>query len=553
MKDITDSVIARLLGFDELRTSHKPIRGKCKVLSERYVRNASSVSIRPRSLVSTGRSCSTKNEIENGDALDKRVDSSASKLKNDGVQSPKSNVLRFLQKYERDSFVCDLDIDYLKKSLEFKSVLEDVKWDRHSGQGYREHEKALKPERGNKEPVCNAIVSCRHICVACTRAMDRISQEERHRSKFDELSRTGHCLLDQSSLANKSRKRNLERWKTAKGFQEVGVRVRGQNHDKTLALTDNKSIPSLSSSCSPVYSSIGVLEDGYLKSLPPFKPDAIKKVRSNGKQGGSNVQEVSVEEAFLNKYSEEESSDYSTCSRICPKRTFQQSPDSVLEQFHMQNSSTFEHFNSIGLQSQLEFDSEDTYSEGSVVLLSGNDDFVAERFNDFSHSSRIVKTWLGDNKSRNSSYMVDVLDEAGPFMDINTWYSLDCPICPSVFEVLEKKYGKQTSWERSERLLLFDRINLGLVAILSPVINSHACETCIRSRVCACLKSDEVEDELWMMLIIQDEEMSDDLSDKALDKWFVAEEAADIICVELEYALFDELTMELASLWDLDE
>ncbi|GFP79582.1 hypothetical protein PHJA_000101700 [Phtheirospermum japonicum] len=648
MKDCTDSVIARLLGFDELRTSHKPIREKQRVLSESYVRNAASVGLRPGSLVSTGRTRSTKNEIKNDDVFDKRVGSSASKLEK-GVQSPRRHVLRSLQKYEHDSLAGDLGIDYMKKSLELGSVLEHVKLDRHSRQGYREHRKAAKPESGNKEPVVNGNVSCRHICIACTRAMNRISREERPRSKFDELSRTGHCLRDQSSLAKESRKRNPGRRKTAKEVQEVGVCVRGQNHDKTLALADKKSIPSLTSSSNPIYSSIDVWEDGYLKSLPLFNLEAIKKALSSGKQdestaggddyskkhkdgsgyeqfpgvngdsmslsskmlessnsdfssfgeactrgvqdgidngfeddrckeielgqsnvdrqlesipdilsrerGRSYVQEVSGDEAFLNEYSEEESSAYSNCSRICPKRTFQQSPDSVLEQFDMQNSSTFEHFDRIGLQLQLEalnFDSEETYSEGSVILLSGDDDSV-ERFDDLSHNGRIVKTWFRDSKSRSSSYMVDVLDEAGAFMDINAWYSLDCPICPSVFEALEKKYGKQTSWQRSERRLLFDRINSGLISIFSPVINFHTCATSIRSRVCACLRRDEVEDELWTMLISLDEETSKDLSEKALDKWFATEEGVDIICGELENALFDELMMELASLWDFDE
>ncbi|KAK6134698.1 hypothetical protein DH2020_031623 [Rehmannia glutinosa] len=282
-------------------------------------------------------------------------------------------------------------------------------------------------------------------------------------------------------------------------------------------------------------------------------------------EGGhsSHVEEVSGEEASLNEFSEEEST-YSNSSRIGPpefqdnlKRASQQSPDSVLEQFDIQNSSTFEHFDSIGLQLQLQalnFDSEETYSEGSSMVVSGDEDFD-ERFDDLSHDGRTVKRWLGDNKSRNYSYMVDVLDEAGfcgtkSFMDFKTWYSLDCLISPLVFQALEKKYGKQTSWQKSERQLLFDRINSGLIGIFNPVIKFHACATSIRSRICASLRRDEVEDELWMMLISEEKEERKDLSEKAFDKWFEIEEGINIVCSELETFLFDELVMELASLWD---
>ncbi|KAI3457353.1 hypothetical protein Pfo_014016 [Paulownia fortunei] len=282
-------------------------------------------------------------------------------------------------------------------------------------------------------------------------------------------------------------------------------------------------------------------------------------------EGGhsSYVQEVLSGEASLNEFSEGESA-YSNCSRIGPpefqdnlRRTNQNSPDSVLEPFDLQNSSTFECFDRLGLQLQLQalnFESEETYSEGSVMVVSGDDD-LEEQFGDISHDGRKVKRWLGDDKSRNFSYLVDVLDEAGlcgmkSFLDFKTWYSLECPLSPLVFEALEKKYGKQTFWHKSERQLLFDRINSGLMGIFNPVINFHACATSIRRRVCASLRRDEVEDELWMMLISQEKEKSKGLSEKALEKWLEFEEGINIICKELETSLFDELVMELASLWN---
>ncbi|KAH6780479.1 hypothetical protein C2S52_011716 [Perilla frutescens var. hirtella] len=276
-------------------------------------------------------------------------------------------------------------------------------------------------------------------------------------------------------------------------------------------------------------------------------------------EGGqsSAVEEVFTREASLNEYFEEESP-YSNFSAIGPpaslenlKRTSLHSPDSVLEPYYIKNSSSFECFDSTGLRLQLEslnFESGDPYSEGSVMVISGDED-AEEQFGDLSHDSRKVKRWLGDGESRNFSYMVDVLDEAGfcgmnSYMDFKMWHSLECPISPLAFEALEKKYGKQTSWESSERQLLFDCINSGLLEIFNPIVNFHAGTTSVRRRFSASFRLDEVVDELWMKLVSQEKEKSKELYKKALDKWLELEEGIDIVCRELEASLFDELAME---------
>lgn len=212
-----------------------------------------------------------------------------------------------------------------------------------------------------------------------------------------------------------------------------------------------------------------------------------------------------------------------------------------------------------GLRLQLEslnFDSGETHSEGSVMVVSGDED-TEEEFGGICRDSRKVKRWLGDGESRtfSYSYMVNVLDEAGfcgmnSYMDLKMWYSLEYPVSPLLFEKLEKKYGKQTSWQKSERQLLFDRINSGLLEIFNPIINFHADTSSTRRRFCASFRLDEVVDELWTKLVSQEEEVSKELSKKAVDKWLELEEGTDIICRELEALLFDELAMEFASLWD---
>ncbi|KAG6416987.1 hypothetical protein SASPL_124428 [Salvia splendens] len=273
----------------------------------------------------------------------------------------------------------------------------------------------------------------------------------------------------------------------------------------------------------------------------------------------SAVEEVLSREGSLNEYFKEESA-YSNFSAIVPleslenlKRINQHSPDSVLESLDVKSSS-FEWLDSAGLRLQLEslnFDSGETYSDGSVMVVSGEDDFE-EEFGILHHDSRKVKWWLGDGDSRNFSYMVDVLDEAGffgknSFMDFKMWYCLECPINPLVFETLEKKYGKQAYWKSSERQLLFDRINSGVLEIFNPIINFHSVTTSIRKKLCASLRLDEVVDELWTKLISQEKEVSKELSEKAMAEWLELEEGIDIICRELEGSLFDELAMECTS------
>ncbi|KAK4437383.1 hypothetical protein Salat_0072200 [Sesamum alatum] len=632
------------------------------------------------------------------------------------------NVLRYLQKLEHDSLgghLGELGIDYTTESFKFPAEmmekprlfptstsafkqekvpynLADVKLDLRSRSGYREqrelrHE-SLKHhhELTYKELLVNGIVPPARGCIPCTRAMNRIPLQERHRSKFEDVlvlscpgandcknySNDPHVSLDQSYLPNESKKQNLEKSKTAKMVQEIGVSRRGGNLNEVVALADKKSmqrnfnvrlgrnglysLSSLqstnSSSSSPsVFSSIDVWEDDHTKGLPVFEFEAMKQTLSRGcnlKQDESTVgrynnpeayiqgfhdemnncseddrfreieisqrvprlsignltapytnddacasveafrigvcsrtngdtqpesdpgilsgegghscylQEVSSGEASLNEFSEEESS-YSNSSVGPPefqdnlKKTNQRSPNSVLEPFNAQYSSAFQCLDGIDLQFQLQalnFETEETYSEESVMAVS-DDEVSEERFGDVTRDGRTVKRWLGDNESRNFSYLVDVLDEAGfcgmkSFMDLETWHSLECPISPSVFDTLEKKYGKQTSWQKTERRLLFDRINSGLIGIFNPVINFHPCAVSVTRTLRASLRRDDIEDELWKMLISPEKERSKGLSEKAPEKWFQLEEGTNIICRELESSIFDELVMELAGLSD---
>ncbi|KAL8470466.1 hypothetical protein ACS0TY_033088 [Phlomoides rotata] len=581
----TDSVIGMLMGFDE-PPPQRLVPDKSRVLSESYLHKVASISLRPGSSVPIGRSCRTDNDLVDGvkgvsrvrKVLDKCVNSSSRNARSSVRSSEPEHyagrcVLRRHQKLEHDFVSNSLNfaLDMKDKPLPFSSNVSGFK---HSRPEYRELGKSLIPEIGKshhefswKELVVKGNVSG-HSCVACTRSMRRISPPERHRSKFEDVLKAectgyGHDPhLDQSSFANKSRKKYFDRGKAVKKVDRFGVSEMPRNLDIRLCTNDSSS-------------SISNLAAQYIHDSSYDSEEAVNAedfTRINGdpllksypgillEEGvhSSNVEEIISRETSLNELSEEESA-YSKCSGIGPlenlKRTSQHSPNSVLESHDINNPPPFECFDSIGLMLQLQalnFELEEALSEGSAILVSGDED-IEELFGDLSHDGRKIKRWLGDEESRNFSYLVDVLDEAGlydtnSFMDFNKWASLECPISPLGFDALEKKYGKQASWQKSERLLLFDRINSGLLGIYYPFINFHDGAISFRKKLCSSFRRDEVVEELWTMLISQENGKSKDLSEKALDNWWEFKEGVNIICGELEASLFDELVMELASL-----
>lgn len=198
--------------------------------------------------------------------------------------------------------------------------------------------------------------------------------------------------------------------------------------------------------------------------------------------------------------------------------------------------------------------SEETNSECSGMNVSSDEDNNQESSTDVVPKYDI-KLWelSGPQESRAFSYLVDVLDEAN-LSDRNldnlyeTWLSTKYPVDPSLFEALEKKYGKQVSWLKSDRRLLFDRINSGLKEIMDSFMDIQISGKPLRRRFHPTLRRDEIEEELWTLLLDHENEVSKDLSEKALGremKWLDFGEEISIICREIEEALFNELVAEL--------
>ncbi|GAV77063.1 DUF4378 domain-containing protein [Cephalotus follicularis] len=231
------------------------------------------------------------------------------------------------------------------------------------------------------------------------------------------------------------------------------------------------------------------------------------------------------------------------------------SPVSVLEPlFNEEISSGSERFCSVSHQrlKLIKSDSPEAYSEGTGNNVSSYEQSKERsegNLEEYEDMMRLFKV----KETKSFSYIVDVLHEAGlhnrnQYVAFNMWQSPDC-VNPSVFEKLEKKYGEQTSWKRSERRLLFDRINLGLTEILQPCIGKPAWAKPVSARLSS---RQSLEEELWMLLVSLEKEVSKCLSHQKVlaidDRWLELGDDIEVIGREIESSLINELAAEIISI-----
>ncbi|KAL9227095.1 hypothetical protein vseg_002831 [Gypsophila vaccaria] len=147
-------------------------------------------------------------------------------------------------------------------------------------------------------------------------------------------------------------------------------------------------------------------------------------------------------------------------------------------------------------------------------------------------------------ESYHFSYLVDVLTESGLItgnleMENERRFADRYLLDPSVFNILEKKYGKSTARQRSERRLLFDRINSGLVEILRPFVGLHSWRKPVVKRLSVRQSWEFIEEDLWSLLVNQEEESKNNEIE-----WFDFEEDAKVIVQEIQSLVIDELVEE---------
>lgn len=239
-------------------------------------------------------------------------------------------------------------------------------------------------------------------------------------------------------------------------------------------------------------------------------------------------------------------------SPVSSKEADQPSPVSVLEAPFMDDvSSCSDCFETLsadlhGLRMQLQLLKleSDANAEGSMVF-SSDDDVEGSVLNE----KRVYTTEDGWEPS----YIVDVLTGAGfndadPDMVMATRYSSECPVDPLVFEELEKKHRDQTSCSRSERRLLFDRVNYALVEIFQQFMDPHPWVT-HETRIGSRWVRDGLHDRLHALLLVGQEKKSNkDTLGKVLageSQWVVLRDDINEIGEEIERLLTDELVAEV--------
>lgn len=253
----------------------------------------------------------------------------------------------------------------------------------------------------------------------------------------------------------------------------------------------------------------------------------------------------------------QEDSAYSLCTEADTdslgnfQGAFEPSPISVLDSTFSEDISVISECGGSGV-----YDSSDVDDEGLELNVSSDEDYGNESVGDFEEKKDITGLSRTE-ESRDFSYVVEVLTEAGIsnanlFKDISTWHSAECPISPSVFETLEKKFGEQQLWKRSERRLLFDRINLGLLEILRPYLYVPMMEKPVSRRMNSEPSQNMIEDEMWGLLVSQEKKAGKESADNMLGgreiRWIELGEDVEDIVREIVKLLVEELVDDIVGL-----
>ncbi|KAG4959444.1 hypothetical protein JHK87_036077 [Glycine soja] len=238
----------------------------------------------------------------------------------------------------------------------------------------------------------------------------------------------------------------------------------------------------------------------------------------------------------------------------CCKDADQPSPVSVLEpSFTDDASSCSDNFESLnndlqGLRMQLQLLKleSDEYVEGPMIV---SDEDGGEGSTGMLEDKGLRRT----EDSWECSYIIDVLSESGidgaqPDTISELWHSLECPVSLSVFYELEKRYGDWTTCSRSQRRLLFDRINLGIVKINEQCTHALPWVGPVTKNVIGSnLIENGFRDGLLRMLV-SDGKVKDDALGKVLvmeSEWLDLRDDIDVIGREVERLLLDDLVAEI--------
>ncbi|XP_060212616.1 uncharacterized protein LOC132640163 [Lycium barbarum] len=581
-KQQTPSVIARLMGLDELPPQLPLSVKKRKVLSENYLQKTASIGLREKS------SFQKHLVVKDVPGVEMLDNYSHEKMSQNAAKSK-------MQKYTDSSFTSIKEKHSYFKGSDGTKQFRDLQTSKpycHSV-----HSAVAKPIGKISARITaeeNTSRSLQTLEIGTTK--DDVGQCSTHLLKkinfqFDPCAYMPHpstrtivvkpssgkyhntrnqSFSKRSSFSKESKKQIIERSKLMNDLQEVEIARRSQSIGEMLATDDLETRPQFLDSERDKHSfcssfSVNTEISGSCNSPIP-NHSAGSRIASGSPEGAIGHkasltgwylrQKLAVTEKH-SKSMNQKLKDNMEYRDLNSKETDQHSPNSVLEpRFQEEKSCTSELRDLCSVAVQLHFletNSEETYSEGSEMGVSSDGDSERGSHDVLEDSENILKDFK-TAEGRDFSYLVDVLDEAGLHgmnlgVYFETWNSSEYPLSPLVFDLLEKKYGKQTFWLKSERKLLFDHINAVLSEISHSFLDIYVTEKSLKRRCCSTMRRIDVEEELWRMLVSQENEVHKDLSGKAIGnetKWLQADEEIGSICREIEEYLFDELAAELA-------
>ncbi|XP_074565846.1 uncharacterized protein LOC141822303 [Curcuma longa] len=187
--------------------------------------------------------------------------------------------------------------------------------------------------------------------------------------------------------------------------------------------------------------------------------------------------------------------------------------------------------------------------KSSKMLRLSNEDSREE--SDLLPQSVYLEEDFMDEEERDYTYLLDILFVSGIHSSkqnslVNACHLPEYPVNPTLFEKLEKKFGKLVAWSTTERKLMFDMTNSILAEILAPCMDPHPWVNSIRT-IGPMWSSEGLVEKSWKILVKKRAELSfGNAEDKALDfKWLdLGDHINDIGC-EIERLLKEELLEEL--------
>ncbi|CAL5433854.1 unnamed protein product [Camellia sinensis] len=201
-------------------------------------------------------------------------------------------------------------------------------------------------------------------------------------------------------------------------------------------------------------------------------------------------------------------------------------------------------------------DSKAQDSNADGLMLTPSDKDVGQGFVSVSEDNEVF-----NDESWESVYLADVLidsgyDDADPDTFVSTWYSLDCPLDPRLFDNVEEKYSNETTSLRSERKLLFDRINSGLFEMFHQFVDPLPWVKQPTGKVGLTRQKHGIGYELHKLLASEEKSMHEDVTERVLDRemqWLDPGDGVDAIGMEIEKLLMDDLIVEVANMLSIDQ